>query len=160
MRDGDAEPQAGYPASTVATRPHEILVVEDDPDIRESVVGILEAEGYAVRGAEHGAMALQCLRANSPPCLIVLDLMMPVMDGWTFCMEKDKDPSERVKAPDVPATFEGRAEKARKELLNSYHSRQQRLAQPGPLDAASTFLNAIAAALDPHTLYLAPADMI
>jgi two-component system response regulator len=61
----------------------EILVVEDDDAIRNLVTEVLEDGGYAVRGATNGAEALEQLR-QSRPDLIVLDLMMPVMDGWTF----------------------------------------------------------------------------
>jgi CheY-like chemotaxis protein len=72
---------------------HPVLVVEDEPDIREVMVAILESEGYVTRAATHGAEALAQLRAGFTPCIILLDLMMPVMDGWTFCQERDKDPS-------------------------------------------------------------------
>lgn len=72
---------------------HCVLVVEDEEDIREAVVLILESEGYTVSGAEHGAAALAQLRAGLKPCVILLDLAMPVMDGWTFCEETDKDPA-------------------------------------------------------------------
>ena len=62
-----------------------ILVVEDDPGIREAVSEILELEGFLVTCAANGAEAL--IRLGGPdhrPGLILLDLMMPVMDGWTF----------------------------------------------------------------------------
>jgi CheY-like chemotaxis protein len=72
---------------------HCVLVVEDDPDIREVMILILEGAGYTVCGAEHGADALARLRGGLTPCLIVLDLTMPVMDGWTFCEETEKDPA-------------------------------------------------------------------
>jgi CheY-like chemotaxis protein len=73
--------------------PHPVLVVEDDADIRDAMVGILESAGYAVCAASHGADALAQLQAGNRPCIILLDLMMPVMDGWTFGEEKEKDPS-------------------------------------------------------------------
>jgi CheY-like chemotaxis protein len=72
---------------------HPVLVVEDDADIREALVEILQLEGYAVFEAGHGEEALAQLRAGCKPCVIVLDMMMPVMDGWAFCEEKDKDPA-------------------------------------------------------------------
>jgi CheY-like chemotaxis protein len=72
---------------------HCVLVVEDDPDIREAMLLILEGAGYRVCGAEHGADALARLRAGLTPCAIVLDLTMPVMDGWAFCEETEKDPA-------------------------------------------------------------------
>ena len=62
----------------------EILLVEDDRGIRTSLQEILEDEGYAVATAENGRVALEALRAGASPDLIVLDLRMPVMDGWQF----------------------------------------------------------------------------
>ena len=68
-----------------------ILVVEDDPSIREGIVGLLEVEGYRVYAAENGKKALDLLQRIETPCLILLDLMMPVMDGWQFTALKNKD---------------------------------------------------------------------
>ena len=62
--------------------PH-VLVVDDDPSIRQVVAEVLADDGYGVQTATNGAEALQVIR-QSPPALILLDLMMPVMDGWTF----------------------------------------------------------------------------
>ncbi len=61
-----------------------ILVVEDDPDIRELLVDILQCEGFEAQSARHGKDALEQLEAGFLPDLILLDLMMPVMDGWTL----------------------------------------------------------------------------
>jgi CheY-like chemotaxis protein len=61
-----------------------ILVVEDDPDVRESVVEVLEDAGREVVTAENGAVALSKLAALPRPCLVVLDLMMPEMGGLQF----------------------------------------------------------------------------
>ena len=69
-----------------------ILIVEDDDDIREALTQILELEGYAVREAANGREALDISRAEPTPSLILLDLMMPVMDGWQFRAEQVKDP--------------------------------------------------------------------
>ncbi len=60
-----------------------ILVVDDDPDILEALSEILEAEGFEIRRARNGKEALERLEPD-PPQLILLDLMMPVMDGWEF----------------------------------------------------------------------------
>jgi CheY-like chemotaxis protein len=68
-----------------------ILVVEDDDAIRGLVSEVLREDGYQVQEAINGADALDKLRTLRPD-LIVLDLMMPVMDGWTFveeCRNKD-----------------------------------------------------------------------
>lgn len=61
-----------------------ILVVEDDPDIAESLSDVLESEGYVVVTAANGLEGLECLRDIGKPCLILLDLMMPVMSGGEF----------------------------------------------------------------------------
>jgi CheY-like chemotaxis protein len=59
------------------------VVVEDDDDIRETFRELLEAEGYLVLTAANGRDALQTIDAlGGAPCLVLLDLMMPVMDGW------------------------------------------------------------------------------
>lgn len=67
-----------------------ILVVEDEDIIRETVKQILEMEGYPVYTAANGREALEVLSGMRDPCLILLDLMMPVMDGWQFLEEKKK----------------------------------------------------------------------
>jgi CheY-like chemotaxis protein len=72
---------------------HVVLVVEDDPDIRATLCEALEDNGYSAAGAANGAEALEYLRtAAELPCLILLDLMMPVMDGQTFRTEQRADP--------------------------------------------------------------------
>ncbi|MFN0071826.1 MAG: response regulator [Chloroflexota bacterium] len=74
-----------------------VLVVDDDPAIREFVGQALEDEGYEIRLAVNGKEALCTLR-NWPAHLIVLDLMMPTMDGWTF-RDKQRD---SVALADIP----------------------------------------------------------
>jgi CheY-like chemotaxis protein len=69
-----------------------ILIVEDDDDIREALTQILELEGYQVREAVNGREALDISAQQPTPSLILLDLMMPVMDGWQFRSEQMKDP--------------------------------------------------------------------
>ncbi|MCY1004155.1 response regulator [Nannocystis pusilla] len=60
-----------------------ILLVEDDDDIRDAVAELLRDEGYDVHGVDNGEKALAYLhQAAREPCLILLDLMMPVLDGW------------------------------------------------------------------------------
>lgn len=76
------------------TPAHFVLVVEDDSDIRLSIVELLADSGYRAVGAENGAEALLVLRtAETTPCLIFLDLMMPLMDGETFRREMLDDPT-------------------------------------------------------------------
>jgi len=62
----------------------DVLIVEDDPDIREDLADLLRARGYAVQTACNGRDALDELRAGDLPRVILLDLMMPVMNGWDF----------------------------------------------------------------------------
>lgn len=69
-----------------------ILVVDDDADIRETVADVLDHLGYSVITAENGRVALDLLRAGPPPALILLDLMMPDMDGWEFLSELRASP--------------------------------------------------------------------
>lgn len=59
-----------------------VLVVEDDEDIRADLAAILRVKGFAVDEAANGKEALAQLQGGARPCLIVLDLMMPVMNGW------------------------------------------------------------------------------
>jgi CheY-like chemotaxis protein len=73
--------------------PEHILVVEDDRDLRDSLCEALKLEGYAAICAENGQVALRHLATGAKPCVILLDLMMPVMDGWTFRAEMLKDPA-------------------------------------------------------------------
>ncbi len=63
-----------------------ILVVDDDPDILQTLALCLSTEGYRVVMASNGQEALQTLTRERPAC-ILLDLMMPVMDGWQFVAE-------------------------------------------------------------------------
>lgn len=70
-----------------------ILIVEDDRAIAESLKELLETEGYRVHCATNGKKALELLRAGGKyPNLIVLDLMMPQMDGYQFRAEQEMDP--------------------------------------------------------------------
>jgi CheY-like chemotaxis protein len=70
-----------------------VLVVEDEPDIRDGIAEALCAEGYGVLVAADGKNALEHLRDGAITDVIVLDMMMPVMDGWQFLAEKEADPA-------------------------------------------------------------------
>jgi DNA-binding response OmpR family regulator len=72
-----------------------VLVVEDDAHMLEMILIVLKYEGYRVRGAVNGREALAEME-NSPADLVVLDVMMPVMDGWDLCREL------RVWNPELP----------------------------------------------------------
>ena len=69
-----------------------VLVVEYDFDLRDALVPILEYEGHRVVSAANGREALDRLKAMPLPSLILLDLMMPVMNGWQFRAEQQHDP--------------------------------------------------------------------
>jgi CheY-like chemotaxis protein len=74
-------------------RDRTVMVVEDDALIRELVIDILGQEGFTAVGARDGAEALDRLRQERlRPALILLDLMMPGMNGWQFRAEQLKDP--------------------------------------------------------------------
>jgi two-component system, chemotaxis family, chemotaxis protein CheY len=73
-----------------------VLVVDDDRSVRESLSELLHMEGYAVLEAENGQEALEILENTPhPPCMIVLDLAMPVMDGREFLKLRARDPALR-----------------------------------------------------------------
>jgi CheY-like chemotaxis protein len=68
-----------------------VLVVEDDDVIRESMSELLALEGFDVIAAANGREALELVRAGWRPCAVLLDLFMPVMDGWQFLAEIERD---------------------------------------------------------------------
>jgi CheY-like chemotaxis protein len=70
-----------------------ILVIEDDAATRETLSLALEDNGYSVTGVANGQEALQHLRRTAPPNLILLDLRMPVMNGWEFRKRQAQDPA-------------------------------------------------------------------
>ncbi len=75
-----------------------ILVVDDDTDLRETLGELLHEEGFEPCLCENGRTALACLRTGRRPRLILLDLMMPEMNGWQFREEQLKDAALR----DIP----------------------------------------------------------
>jgi CheY-like chemotaxis protein len=76
-----------------------VLVVDDDAAVRESMSELLEAKGYSVMQADNGQKALDVLHGGTRlPCMVVLDLTMPVMDGRAFLILRSVDPMLR----DVP----------------------------------------------------------
>lgn len=94
------------------------MIVEDDEAIRESLRTALELEGYETVTASNGLEAIQWLRLHSDkPDLILLDLMMPIMDGWDF----DKAMSEAPDTDQIPVivvtAFSG-------ELLSIKHAKK------------------------------------
>jgi CheY-like chemotaxis protein len=93
-----------------------VLIVDDDEGIRDALSQVLSDEGYRVLSAENGIAALTILRSADPrPCMILLDMMMPVMDGREFIARKMAEPNLRD-VPVVVVTADGRALKGSSEL--------------------------------------------
>jgi CheY-like chemotaxis protein len=82
---------AGREAPPVETRRARVLVVDDDPDFLESMRFVLEGDGYQVGVAVNGEEAMHALRVGQTPDLIILDLMMPVKNGWQVWDELQLD---------------------------------------------------------------------
>ena len=68
-----------------------VLLVEDDPRVLDALADLLETKGYAVRKARNGQEALAAVK-DCHPGLILLDLSMPVMDGWEFMRQQRLEP--------------------------------------------------------------------
>src|SRR5438067_13530721 len=69
-----------------------LLLVEDDDDVRDAIAGSLRDEGYVVAEAGNGRLALEWLQRNADPCLVLLDLWMPVMSGMELREKMAQDP--------------------------------------------------------------------
>jgi CheY-like chemotaxis protein len=98
-----------------------VLIVEDDLDTREMLGRFLELEGYTVETAENGKRALERLGSGVGACVILLDLMMPVMDGWQFRQEQIRDAT----LADIPVIVVSAAGRERLERIhaNAYLSK-------------------------------------
>ena len=84
-----------------------VFIIEDDVDTREMLAKFLELEGYNVELASNGRQALDRLSGGADACVILLDLMMPVMDGWEFRRHQAQD--QRLKAiPTIVVSAAGR----------------------------------------------------
>jgi CheY-like chemotaxis protein len=70
-----------------------VLIVEDDADLREMMAQLLSLEGYQTAAVANGREALEYLHRSDSPEVILLDLMMPVMDGWEFRRHQQADPT-------------------------------------------------------------------
>jgi CheY-like chemotaxis protein len=73
--------------------PRTIVLVEDDEGIRETMGALLSDEGFHVVEAANGEEGLAALRATHDPCLVLLDLWMPVMNGWQMLEAMRDDPA-------------------------------------------------------------------
>lgn len=92
----------------------DILLADNDQDLRDAMVVTLRKAGYSVEAVANGREALEWLDgAPSPPKLLLIDLMMPVMDGWQFLDEQQKTPrnaSIPVVVLSANGSFAGRSE--------------------------------------------------
>jgi CheY-like chemotaxis protein len=68
-----------------------ILLIDDDGDVREAIALFLRKRGFNVRTADHGLDALRKLQQEGLPSVIIVDLMMPIMDGWEFMKRQRRD---------------------------------------------------------------------
>ncbi len=86
-----------------------VLIVDDDFGIRDYLTQILQDEGYHVAGAANGLEALDYLKAKpQEPCVILLDLTMPIMNGWDFRAAQRQEPKLDL-VPVVVLTADGAA---------------------------------------------------
>ena len=134
------EPRA--PRTTVELPPFgaagTILLVDDDFAILDGVSEFLEGESFSVVSASNGVEALQLLRAGLRPDAIVLDVMMPTLDGWDFRAEQLADPRLR----DIPVVVISACGFARETLQHQFNVSH---VLPKPLDLGG-FLRALQAA--------------
>jgi CheY-like chemotaxis protein len=84
-------PAATGPPVSEKEHTHKVLVVEDEDTARDSLLMLLRAEGFEADGVGNGKEALRVLRQGYEACLILLDLAMPVMNGWAFRVEQRRD---------------------------------------------------------------------
>lgn len=132
MRPGHVGRGSAPVAPMVDARPKAILIVEDNADIRDTFRMLFELEGFEVRLASDGEDALQRLDdERGAPCLILLDLSMPVMNGWEFLDEL----RARHDGADIPvAVLSANVEPGvSRDLKNRYGVRVLR--KPAPVDA-------------------------
>jgi CheY-like chemotaxis protein len=115
-----------------------VLVVDDDPDIRDVLGIIVQQAGYEALSAADGAEALRMLqRMNARPRLIFLDLRMPVMNGWQFREEQLRD--SRLEGIPVVVITADSSEAARKGLVGAAGFLAKPLELQEILDALARF---------------------
>jgi CheY-like chemotaxis protein len=99
-----------------AVSPCPVLIVEDDPDLREMMAQLLTLEGFHTAAVANGREALNYLQTGDhPPEVILLDLMMPVMDGWEFRRQQQANPA----VADVPVIVLSALDQSRAANVNA-----------------------------------------
>jgi two-component system chemotaxis response regulator CheY len=93
-RTAPSRPDANHPGSGAAAARRTVLVVDDDPDALDVIATVIEDAGYDVMRAANGREALRRLHDSEGRCdLILLDLLMPVMNGWDFRRRQRETPA-------------------------------------------------------------------
>lgn len=114
-----------------------VLIVDDELDLQEAIREALESEGHRTVCASNGREALEHLQAGEPTCVILLDLSMPVMDGYEF-RKRQLDDHALASIPVVVITADGNArEKAEKLAAHGFLKKPIR--PPDLLDAVAGF---------------------
>ena len=125
---------------TSSTKNATVLIVDDEPDVRGVIKGTVESAGMKAAEAGNGRAALQWLEGNAPPALILLDLMMPEMDGFEF-LEKIRKVERWSDIPTVVLTAKDLSERERSFLAERTLLVLSKTGQPiGSLGAALSAL--------------------
>jgi CheY-like chemotaxis protein len=136
---------------TASTKNATVLIVDDEPDVRGVVKATVEAAGMKSAEADNGRTALQWLEANAPPALILLDLMMPEMDGFEF-LERIRKVERWADVPTVVLTAKNLTERERSFLAERTLLVLSKSGQPiGSLGAALSALARRGQAVRPYT---------
>jgi CheY-like chemotaxis protein len=126
---GVGAPAGSAEADRRAAHRHRLLLVEDDYDVRTAMQAVLELEGFRLLTAEDGSQALDRLHQEPPPCLILLDLTMPVSDGRDFRRRQLQEPDLAAIPTVLFSAHEGIAQRARELGIAEY------LSKPADVDA-------------------------
>jgi two-component system chemotaxis response regulator CheY len=138
MRSSEAPVSSARPPISRLAHDHAVLLVEDDADSRDALTAMLEAFGLVVCEAIDGQEALEQLAAGYRPCAILLDLMMPRMDGWKFRETQRRDPELR------------RLPVALMSACTDLQAHQRRLATDAAFAKPLTHLDDVIAFVDDH----------
>jgi two-component system response regulator MprA len=131
---------AGARIVTRMAHRHDVMLVEDDRESRDALAAVLEAYGFQVREAVDGQDALDQLHAGYRPCAILLDLMMPRLDGWGFRDAQRVDPDlGRIPVALLTAAGNVRLQARRLEVEAAF-------SKPADLDGVLTFIEGHCAA--------------